>query len=291
MTPEPHSQQFLTDERDHWWSAAQVRRIAARLELAGVRSVVDVGCGQGHWTRVVASVLPESAALLGVDREPEWIRIAEQRGDAKIRYAVGRAEELPCAKASVDLVTAQTLLIHVADPRAVLAEMARVLRPGGRLWLVEPNNLAASVSMFADPATDPELALEAFRLELLCERGKHALGLGYNSLGERLVGLLDPAIWNRVDAELCERVQVVAPPYRPGFVDDVRASLAAEPVVTWPRAETERYYLAGGGDPATFERAWAASLALLRRRADAILAGTYGAAEGLLLYSVTATKR
>lgn len=283
---EPHSKQFLTDERDRWWSDMQIRAIAERL--GAVRSAIDVGCGQGHWSAVVASAFPE-AAILGVDREPEWIRIARDR-DARIRFEVGTAEALPVAAASVDLVTAQTLLIHVADPRAVLAEMARVLVPGGRIWLNEPNNLANAVVTYAHPVSDPELVADAVRFEHTCQRGKHALGLGYNSLGESLVGLLDPAVWSDVHVELCQRVQPVVPPYRRELLDEVRAWLA-NPVATWPRDETHRYFTAGGGDAASFERGWSASIALLRQRAEAILAGTYAGCEGTLLYAVTAVKR
>jgi ubiquinone/menaquinone biosynthesis C-methylase UbiE len=137
-----HSEQFLTDDRDRWWSAVQLHAIAKELDLDRVRTAVDMGCGHGHWTRVVASVLPAEAALIGVDREPAWIARASSR-DSRARYVIGTAEALPFADASVDLVTAQTLLVHVADPRVVLREAARVLRPRGRLWLIEPNNLNA----------------------------------------------------------------------------------------------------------------------------------------------------
>lgn len=283
---EPHSKQFLTDERDRWWSDAQIRAIAGRLGEVG--SAIDVGCGQGHWTRVIASAFPR-ASILGIDREPEWIRIACER-DARIRYEVGNAEQLPAADAAVDLVTAQTLLIHVADPRAVLAEMARVLAPGGRLWLNEPNNLANAVATFAHLTTDPDLVAEMVRFEHICERGKHALGLGYNSLGESLVGLLDPATWRDVHVELCQRVHPVVPPYRPDLIDEVRRWLA-DPIATWPRDETHRYFTAGGGDAAGFERGWSASIELMRLRAQAILAGTYAGGEGTLFYAVTAAKR
>ncbi|HEY5926057.1 MAG TPA: class I SAM-dependent methyltransferase [Kofleriaceae bacterium] len=285
---EPHSKQFLIDARESWWNDDQLRAIAGRLELVEVRTAADVGCGQGHWTRLVAALLPATATITGIDREPEWIAIAEARGGA--RYQVGTAEQLPFADRSLDLVTAQTVLIHVADPPAVLREMARVLRPGGKLWLLEPNNLVASVSLFADPKADPDLLGAAFRLELVAQRGKHALGLGYNSLGEKLVGLLDPAMWQDLDVRLCDRVHFAAPPYRPGLIDDVKASQGEPPIITWPREETLRYFLAGGGQAAQFDALWDASVVLLRERQRAILAGEYAAAEGMLFYSTTATR-
>jgi len=264
---DPHSKQFLTDERERWWSEEQIRSIASRLDLSAVRSAVDVGCGQGHWTRIVATVLPANVTLVGVDREQAWINIARERGG---HYQVGTAERLPFPDASLDLVTAQTVLIHVRDPALVLGEMARVLKPGGRLWLVEPNNLVATVAGFADPQTPTSQIVAAFELEVICERGKHALGLGYNSIGERLVGLLD-ARWRDLEIRLCDRVSYPIDGDPPADI------------VTWPREETLRYFLAGGGDAAAFDALWEASLALVRSRPR-------GVAGGVLLYSYTARK-
>ncbi len=85
-------------------------------------------------------------------------------------------------------------------------------------------------------------------------------------------------------------MQPVVPPYRPELIEDARRWLA-DPVATWPRDESLRYFTAGGGDAAGFERGWSASIALLRLRAQDILAGTYAGAEGTLLYAVTAAKR
>jgi SAM-dependent methyltransferase len=286
---EPHSKQFLTDERDRWWNDDQLQLIATRLDLANVRAAADIGCGQGHWTRLVAGLLPPGASITGVDREPEWIRIAQQRVP-ELRFIVGTAEQLPFEDHSVDLVTAQTVLIHVPDPMQVLREMARVLRPGGRLWLLEPNNLAASISSFATPHADEQLVVAAFRLELICQRGKHALGLGYNSLGETLVGLLDRSLWQDVEMRLCDRVQYVAPPYATGFVEGVEQALREDPIVTWPREETQRYFVAGGGVAADFDALWDASVSLLRERQRAIIAHEYAAAEGMLFYSTTARR-
>jgi hypothetical protein len=162
-----------------------------------------------------------------------------------------------------------------------------VLRPGGKLWLVEPNNLAGVAAMFADPSIHPDALSAAVKLEALTQRGKHALGLGYNSLGERLLGLLDHAQWTNVEIRLCDRVQPVAPPYRAAVLSGAREPVE---IFTWPREETMRYYLAGGGDPAQFDALWNVALELNRQRAAAILAGTYAANEGSLLYSTTAVR-
>jgi SAM-dependent methyltransferase len=76
----------------------------------------------------------------GVDASPEMIEAARERAlqrSADIALAIGRAEALPYAAAGFDLVLAVTILCFVADAAPVFRELARVLRPGGRLVIGE----------------------------------------------------------------------------------------------------------------------------------------------------------
>jgi SAM-dependent methyltransferase len=226
----PHSEQFLTDVRDLWWNRDFLALVATRLDLSGVRSVVDVGSGLGHWARTLARVLPKGAHVVGVEREPTWVARAAASGTAPegvtLTFQQGTAEALPFDDASVDLVTCQTLLIHVKDPRAVLAEMARVLKPGGWLVAAEPNNLAGGMISCAHPGADVDDLVASFRLLALCERGKRALGLGDNSLGETLPALLDHALWDDVRTWLNDKTRMARAPYdaeaRAFFADERR---------------------------------------------------------------------
>jgi ubiquinone/menaquinone biosynthesis C-methylase UbiE len=95
----------------------------------------------------LASILPSDATIVGVDREPEWVKRAAQSAKARgvgrrMRYVPGDAEELGFGDASFDLVTCQTLLMHVATPRTVIREMLRVTTPGGLMLVAEPHNRA-----------------------------------------------------------------------------------------------------------------------------------------------------
>jgi trans-aconitate methyltransferase len=71
---QPHSAEYLGEQRDFWWNPDFLRLMARRWRLSDVRAVLDVGCGLGHWGRLLASLLPARAAILGIDREPAWIR-------------------------------------------------------------------------------------------------------------------------------------------------------------------------------------------------------------------------
>ena len=97
------------------------------------RAVLDVGCGAGQ--TLLALDLPHEGILrCGVDVNPA--ALAHGRGlDASLALTCARGESLPFGDASFDLVLCRVAIPYMDVPRAV-AEMARVLRPGGELWLV-----------------------------------------------------------------------------------------------------------------------------------------------------------
>ena len=135
---EPHSATYFDEQRDFWWNDDFLRLVAARIGLELVRSVLEVGAGLGHWGSTLLEVLSPEACVVGVERDPRWVIQAGERVDelgltGRCRYVQGVAEALPFKDESFDLVTCQTLLIHVADPTAVIREMRRVVRPGGLL--------------------------------------------------------------------------------------------------------------------------------------------------------------
>ena len=293
-----HSAEYFGDTRDHWWNRDYLELLARRWQLERVHDVLDVGCGVGHWGRTLAGVLPPGARITGVDPEPAWVELASQRAAARedaarFHYQVGAAERLPFEAASFDLVTCQTVLIHVRDPGVALAEMIRVTRPGGRIVAAEPNNLAGALLDASVVHADPEDTLAVVRLQLLCERGKHALGEGHNSMGELVPALL--ARHGLVDVQVCinDKANVVLPPYataeQRAFVEELR-ELAERDFWIWSRADTRRYFLAGGGQEHEFEPLWATALATARRAADAAASGTYAHAGGTVGYLAWGTK-
>lgn len=135
---EPHSAVFFNPQRDFWWNADYLQLLAQRLGLGDVRSALDVGAGIGHWGALLLPMLAAEAAIVGVERDPRWVERARQRSTElgladRCRCVQGVAESLQFDDETFDLVTCQTLLIHVADVPGVLSEMCRVLRPGSLL--------------------------------------------------------------------------------------------------------------------------------------------------------------
>jgi ubiquinone/menaquinone biosynthesis C-methylase UbiE len=114
------------------------------LELLGVRpghTVVDLGCGPGTDLLSLAAALGGSGAVIGFDRDEAMLARARQRvaGVATVGVRRGDIASLPLCDAGIDRARTDRVLQHVDDPARVLAEARRVLRPGGRLVMAEPD--------------------------------------------------------------------------------------------------------------------------------------------------------
>jgi SAM-dependent methyltransferase len=128
-------------EPSYVWRAGQQRRLSMIAATAGARlqgHVLENGCGVGMYLEKLA---PEAVSIVGL--EYDYLRAAEARQvvasfpNACILNAAGEA--LPFPSNSFDLILSHEVLEHVADDRLAAAEMARVLRPGGRMVVFVPN--------------------------------------------------------------------------------------------------------------------------------------------------------
>ena len=111
------------------------RASARRFERA-----LDVGCGEGRFCRMLRA---RSIPVVGIDPTEALLTVARSR-DPGGDYQVARAERLPFADASFDLVVSYLTLIDIPDFRQGLAEMARVLAPGGILLIANLNSFITS---------------------------------------------------------------------------------------------------------------------------------------------------
>jgi ubiquinone/menaquinone biosynthesis C-methylase UbiE len=119
----------------------QIADRTADLALACVPApsrILDVGCGTGYLLGRLAARAPQAEVLAGIDAAPAMIEAARgAASDARLRFVVGVAEQLPWPEASFDLVVSTTSFDHWADQQAGLAQCARVLAPGGCLVLAD----------------------------------------------------------------------------------------------------------------------------------------------------------
>jgi ubiquinone/menaquinone biosynthesis C-methylase UbiE len=110
------------------------RRVAQVLPMTGTERVLDVGTGAGALALAVA---PLAREVVGIDVVPELLEQGRKRAPANVELVEGDATQLPYPFGSFDVVMTARTLHHVARPDVVLAEMTRVLRPGGLMLVVD----------------------------------------------------------------------------------------------------------------------------------------------------------
>jgi SAM-dependent methyltransferase len=109
-------------------------RMVELSALSPGEQVLDVGTGTGHTALALA---PHAGSVIGLDLTPEMLAEAEvlrvQRGADNVRWQLGDVQDLPWTDDTFDVVTCRRAAHHFADMSRAMAEMRRVLRPGGRL--------------------------------------------------------------------------------------------------------------------------------------------------------------
>jgi ubiquinone/menaquinone biosynthesis C-methylase UbiE len=128
----------LWDQHAQWWIDGFTGGVdpeyeeqiipLAKEELEGFGTILDVGCGDGQIARALAA---QGSQVMGIDPTQLHIAIANERGGGP-SYQLGSATSLPVADNSQDAVVACLVFEHIDDVDAAIAEVARVLRPGGQ---------------------------------------------------------------------------------------------------------------------------------------------------------------
>jgi SAM-dependent methyltransferase len=119
-------------------------------------TVLDVGSGSGTDTLLAAMLTGPSGVVYGLDMT-RAMREKLQRIVAHVRVLEGNAEQIPLPDASIDVVTSNGVLNLVPDKRAAFGEVARVLKPGGRLQIAD---IALRVPVSEQSRADPKLWAE-----------------------------------------------------------------------------------------------------------------------------------
>lgn len=293
-----HSANFMNAYRDHWWNRSFLEDMAARLRLSGRTSLLDVGCGRGHWSKLLLPFLADAPIIRAVDNDARWIAQKEavetyfaQEG-ADFRMLEADAAELPFEDNSFEVVTCQTLLIHVEYPEQVVAEMKRVLKPGGIILCAEPNNRVQHLirtSLSEDTPIDE--VLDHVKYALIYEEGKKVLGQGDNSLGDLLPGIIARAGFEDIEVRLSDKAIAMYPPYdRKDQVATLRQWAAGNHISATGTDERDYFQAMGPESLAFYEAYHNRYINQLDKLLDALENEQYHAGGGALMYVVSSTK-
>jgi len=125
------------------WDRLRVQLFGARMHLTALLSLIDdrltvgdLGCGTGQMSEALA---PHVTRVLAIDGSADMLRAARQRldGCANVDVREGALESLPVADGELDAALISLVLHHQPEPARVLAEAGRVLKPGGRVLVVD----------------------------------------------------------------------------------------------------------------------------------------------------------
>ncbi|OII67001.1 class I SAM-dependent methyltransferase [Streptomyces sp. CC77] len=160
------------------------------LGLGRGDAVLDAGCGTGRALPALREAVGPSGTVVGVDLTPamlaQAVRAGRDRGAALVLGDVGR---LPLRDGALDAVFGAGLVSHLVRPAEGLRELARVVRPGGRLALFHPIGRAALAARHGRQLTEDDLRAEPRLRPLLADSGWHMVT--YEDADARFLVLAD----------------------------------------------------------------------------------------------------
>lgn len=122
---------------------AVIQHAMAALDLRPGEVLVDFGCGDGYFLTTLAQRV-DGLKCYGFDivRYPAWSSIPD------VHFTSLESLPIPLADSSVDKVFCSQVIEHVSDAQALAAELARILKPNGRLWIATPNSYSKMHPLF-----------------------------------------------------------------------------------------------------------------------------------------------
>ncbi|MEU3061713.1 class I SAM-dependent methyltransferase [Streptomyces subrutilus] len=172
-----HVQEFFASRAADWDRKfpGDGPAFTAAVAESGLRlgdRVLDAGCGTGRALPALRAAVGPGGTVLGADLTPQMLAAAQRAGRAADgALLLADVARLPLRDGALDAVFAAGLIAHLPDPGANLRELARVVRPGGRLALFHPIGRAALAARHGRELTSQDLRAEHNLRPLLAGSG------------------------------------------------------------------------------------------------------------------------
>lgn len=121
-----------------------------RCRIGPGLAVLDNGCGIGLETIKLAKLVAPSGNVIGLDRSLKFLDEAQRRAAGlglPITYRQGDAQQLPFSNRTFDVSRSERLFPYLSDPRQALTELIRVTKPGGFVYLIEPDFETVTINL------------------------------------------------------------------------------------------------------------------------------------------------
>jgi len=200
------------DDYDVFTPASNERLVGALVRVLGLphgARVADIGCGSGVFTELLRRA---GYSVTGIDISPKLVAVGRTKYPG-LDLIEGDAEALPFEDASLDGVSLCNIVHHFPNPRKLIAEVRRVLKPGGRFAAIDPNRVNPFMWLYRDRAspfyspvgvTENERPVlgrqvaELFRAQGFGVQTDYLAGLSYRYVASRRARILLP-VYNAID--------------------------------------------------------------------------------------------
>ena len=293
-------QEFLKlESRNYIWNSDFLRLMVQRLCLDNCQDILEVGCGMGHWSEQLVKNLSAHANFTFCDVDPSWIQAIEQKfstyeNSKMYKFCPANATNLIFDDGTFDLYTCQAVYLHLANINQAICEAKRVLKPKGKIILVEPENFKNYFmydNLIKDRQVDDINNIAAFWQYV--DRGKISQGQGNNSPCSSIVFTLVKNDFTNLQVFQNDKVKAIYPPYETNecriFIDELNNyhnKIQDKNQI----AILNQQFILGGGLRDKFEIMLNSVIADINRCLSAIANKTYVCINGLNLNLIYAQK-
>jgi len=251
--------EMLVWQRRNMWTDETIERLARWMNLRPGLTAVDIGCGLGYLGYTYWKYFGDGGHYIGVDIAGKLLGDAaetckEWAIGGRADFIEGDAYHIPLPDNTADWVMSQVVMMHLEYPERVLAEMVRILKPGGLILCKEPDNLRPVLvgACSSLPEYDIETRLLVHKVLYTVNRGRKKMGRGDAGIAPKIPHMLTGLGIDEIEVRVKESASYLEPPYPTEVQKQTAANMKkymlADDQFKAHTDEQKEEFLAGGGD-------------------------------------------